>query len=317
MKKFLAILLVATMLLCFAGCGENGDTTTTTTVADTTTTTVTDTTTTVADVTTTTQTDTAQTQGTTVANCAHTSVKKATCLEPATCEACGAKVKDALGHAFFKGACLRCKEVDPSYSAAGPAVTEVKLDKDACALVLGETVTLKATVKPANATDKTVTWTSSSAAVATVDANGMVTAVAKGQAVITASTGNGKTATCTVTVGDVVVETEEMPIVVRYKADYGKVGIDYQITALKYTYDAATKTLKVTVDGGITYAGNGSPVPTTPSFNWKLVAGNGSAVAENTWKADTAGSVGTSYTSSLQIDNVQPGRYSLVFTSTL
>ena len=80
------------------------------------------------------------------------------------------------------------------------AVTSVKLDKTELALTVGDAaVQLKATVAPDNATDKTVTWTSDKPAVATVDATGKVTAVAEGEATITAKAGD-KTATCKVTV---------------------------------------------------------------------------------------------------------------------
>ena len=54
-------------------------------------------------------------------------------------------------------------------------------------------------MKPDNATNKTVIWSSSNASVASVDANGTVTAVAEGSATITAKAGD-KSATCTVTV---------------------------------------------------------------------------------------------------------------------
>ena len=65
----------------------------------------------------------------------------------------------------------------------------------------GESMQLSATVNPANAMDKTVTWSSSNTAVATVDANGKVTAVGNGTAVITVTTNDGsKTASVTVTV---------------------------------------------------------------------------------------------------------------------
>ena len=78
-------------------------------------------------------------------------------------------------------------------------VSSVALDKTSAELQVGKTLTLTATVTPDNATDKAVVWTSSNDAVATVDANGVVTAKAEGTATITATAG-GKTATCTVTV---------------------------------------------------------------------------------------------------------------------
>ena len=85
-------------------------------------------------------------------------------------------------------------------------VSGVTLSQTEAALNISETLTLTATIAPGNATDKTVTWTTSNASVATV-ANGVVTAVAPGTATITATATNGtadtsddKTATCTVTV---------------------------------------------------------------------------------------------------------------------
>ena len=78
-------------------------------------------------------------------------------------------------------------------------VTGISIEEGATAEVEeGKTVTLTAKVQPDNATDKTVTWTSSNKAIATV-ADGVVTGVAAGQAVITAKAGD-KEATCTVTV---------------------------------------------------------------------------------------------------------------------
>lgn len=79
------------------------------------------------------------------------------------------------------------------------AVTSITLSSKTLNLEEGQTGTLTATVKPDNATNKTVTWTTSDAKVATVDNNGVVTAVGKGTATITAAA-DGKTATCTVTV---------------------------------------------------------------------------------------------------------------------
>jgi hypothetical protein len=61
-------------------------------------------------------------------------------------------------------------------------------------------VTLTATVSPSNATNKTVTWSSSNTSVAKVSSSGKVTPVGDGTAVITAKTANGKPAYCTITV---------------------------------------------------------------------------------------------------------------------
>lgn len=78
-------------------------------------------------------------------------------------------------------------------------VESVSLDKTELKLAKGGNAKLTATVLPADATDKTVTWTTSDNKVATVAADGTVTAVGEGTAVITATAG-GKTAQCTVTV---------------------------------------------------------------------------------------------------------------------
>lgn len=80
----------------------------------------------------------------------------------------------------------------------------VVLDKDKQSFDgAGETDSLIATVLPANALIKDVFWTSSDPDVATVDANGIVTAVGEGEAVITVTTVSpyNATASCKVTVG--------------------------------------------------------------------------------------------------------------------
>ena len=87
--------------------------------------------------------------------------------------------------------------------AAFPAIhpTGVTLNKTELSLTVGSSEQLTATVAPAEADNKSVTWTSSNPAVATVDASGNVTAVGTGTATITVTTADGgRTATCTVTV---------------------------------------------------------------------------------------------------------------------
>lgn len=84
----------------------------------------------------------------------------------------------------------------PSTPVSGVAITE-----DSAYVEQGKTRPLTATVSPANATNKNVTWTSSNDAVAAVDENGVVTGVAPGNAVITVTTEDGDfTDTCNVTV---------------------------------------------------------------------------------------------------------------------
>ena len=87
------------------------------------------------------------------------------------------------------------------------AVTDITLSETTKTVHEGESFALTATVSPDDATDKTVTWSSSDTSVATVDENGKVTAVSEGTATITATATNGtddttddKTATCAVTV---------------------------------------------------------------------------------------------------------------------
>ena len=82
-------------------------------------------------------------------------------------------------------------------------ITNISLNETEISLTVGQddTKVLKATLEPSNTTqDTTVTWSSSDTSVAKVNQSGKVTAVAKGEAVITATTSNGKKATCAVTV---------------------------------------------------------------------------------------------------------------------
>lgn len=81
------------------------------------------------------------------------------------------------------------------------AVSGVALDKKVATINVGKTVTVKATVTPANAANKTLAWTSSNTKIATVS-NGVVKGVKAGRVVITAKTTDGSniSATCTVTV---------------------------------------------------------------------------------------------------------------------
>ncbi|MCI8282048.1 MAG: Ig domain-containing protein [Lachnospiraceae bacterium] len=92
------------------------------------------------------------------------------------------------------------------------AVTKIVLNKTSMSLKVGASETLRATVTPANATDKTITWSSSNTKIATVDKTGKVKAASSGTARITAKTSNGKTAVCTVTVTKPVVKVTSVKL---------------------------------------------------------------------------------------------------------
>ena len=80
-------------------------------------------------------------------------------------------------------------------------ITKVKLDKTKITLEKADTTTLTTTILPENTTeDKTITWSSENEAVAKVDKNGKITAVDVGTTNIVATTSNGITAKCSVTV---------------------------------------------------------------------------------------------------------------------
>jgi hypothetical protein len=92
-----------------------------------------------------------------------------------------------------------------AYAKSDIAVESISLDQTSLKLLEGQKQALTASVLPADAADKSVTWASDNTAVARVDADGLVTGVAAGKAVITATTKDGgKTATCTVTVTPVI-----------------------------------------------------------------------------------------------------------------
>lgn len=80
-------------------------------------------------------------------------------------------------------------------------VESVTLNETEITLLVGEDFQLTAEVLPENADNKTIVWESSDTAIATVDENGLVTAVAAGKAFVTATV-DDKNATCTVVVNE-------------------------------------------------------------------------------------------------------------------
>lgn len=137
-------------------------------------------------------------------------------------------------------------------------VESVNLDITEITLVEGDEADLKATVLPENATDPTVTWTTSDESVATV-ADGKVTAVAPGTATITAQAGE-KTATCAVT-----VEKRFIPV--------SSVELDKHTLTLVEEDEAGLKAVVLPEDA------------TDPSVNWTTSDESVATVADGQVKA--------------------------------
>ena len=134
-------------------------------------------------------------------------------------------------------------------------VTGISLNKSTTTLFIGSKETLTATIKPSNATDKTVTWDSSDPAVASVN-NGEVTAIKAGKAIITATAKDGGyTATCEVNVSD---QSPEIKIDKdNYTVAYTGETINLNITAnVNYSITAKDKWIKVKGDSLIISANN-------------------------------------------------------------
>ena len=136
------------------------------------------------------------------------------------------------------------KTVNVYYNDKVVSVTGVSLNESSITLDVGGSKTLAATVTPENATNKKVRWTSDNETVATVSEDGVVTAVAGGTAVITATTHDGLfTATCTVTVN----APDAPPSITTDTLPDGKVGEAYS-QALTAT---GTAPITWSIDGGL------------------------------------------------------------------
>ncbi len=132
---------------------------------------------------------------------------------------------------------IACKP-DSIPEPSSVAVSSIKLNQTTVTLSKGETVALTATVLPENATDKTVTWSSSNTDIATVD-NGKVKAISVGKTTIVAKAGNIK-AECSVTVSP----TEVTSIILSETALELYPGDVFELTATVLPEDAEDKTIR-------------------------------------------------------------------------
>lgn len=158
-------------------------------------------------------------------------------------------------------------------------ITDVTLSESELALTEGDTAELTATITPAETTDdKTLTWTSDNNAVATVD-NGVITAVAPGQAKITVTTSNNISASCVVT-----VTAREVPII--------SVELDQTQATLKagktLTLHATINPQDTTQSKTLTWSSSDDKVATVKDGVVTAVAGGDAQITVTTVNGKTA-----------------------------
>lgn len=151
----------------------------------------------------------------------------------------------------------------------------VTLSESMLTLSEGQSTQLTATVLPENATDKTVTWTSNATAVATVDADGTVTAIGIGTAIVTATTTNGRSAFCMVTVEERPDENIPATSVTLSQSMLTLTeGQSTQLTATVLPENATDKT--------VTWTSNATTVATVDSDGTVTAIGVGTAIVTAT-----------------------------------
>ena len=166
---------------------------------------------------------------------------------------------------------------------AGTLVTSVKLNVASKSLIKGQSFTLTSTIAPTNASNKKVTYKSSNTNVATVDANGKVTAKAAGSATITATStdGSNKSATCKVTVTNPVKVT---------KITLNKTSLSIY---KGYTYSLkATVTPTNATNAKVTYKSSNTNVATVDA-NGKITAKATGTATITATAADGSGKIAT------------------------
>ena len=158
-------------------------------------------------------------------------------------------------------------------------VSSIHLNKTDTTLIVGQTVTLTATVLPSNATDPTYTWSSDNTAVATVS-NGVVTAMAEGTAHIraTANDGSGVYGECTVTMPNPLLT----PLTMEALTD-GTIKVSNPHYGMKYSLNGLAKqavtTAPIYVNAGdkVQFYGDGTNIASYGSYSPTTTIAGGSA----------------------------------------
>lgn len=159
------------------------------------------------------------------------------------------------------------KSVEISVRVKNIEVTSVSVNNDQVSLIEGQSFDLSSSVSPSNATDKTISYTSSDTRVATVNSNGRINALNPGTTVITVRTSNGLTVTSTVTVRSQVVEVSSISL---NRTQIGlEIGEAFNLVSTVSPNNATNRT--------VTYTSNNNSVATVNSSGRILAVNEGTA----------------------------------------
>ncbi len=154
-------------------------------------------------------------------------------------------------------------------------ITKISLNPTSTTIKKGTKLKIKATINPTNTTQsKTITWTTSNGAVATVSSTGEIIAKGNGTTIITAKTSNGKTASCRVTVYTPITTPTVVPIT--------KISLSPTSTTIKkgtkLKIIATINPTNTTQSKTITWTTSNSAVATVSSIGEVIAKGNGTTI---------------------------------------
>lgn len=220
-------------------------------------------------------------------------------------------------------------------------VSGITLDQKEVTLRAGQTQALTASLSPANATNQTVTWSSSNSKVATVDDQGLVTTLSEGEAVITAAAANGVKASCTFHVEheNTIEFTADLPVTLDCLAfPSGEVpdndaGVDYMpsdpivagsitVTDMEWsnryvTYDEQDNTRAVKLTCRLESKVAGLEEQFYPYVKWQVKDSSGKVIdsgLERDYSDAERREVGDTFTLTFSLANTVPGEaYTLSF----
>ena len=166
-------------------------------------------------------------------------------------------------------------------------VKSVKLNAASKTLNKWATYTLKATISPSNASNKTLKWYSSNTKVAKVNSAGKVTAVGPGKARIRAKSNNGKIGSCLVTVklvpvSGVRLKLDRLFLKKDYKTKLSAVILPSYASDKSVTWSSSDESIVTVVNGEVTGIEEGTAVITVTSSNGKKATCDVSVVSPDT-----------------------------------